>query len=442
MKIERRTVLRGLLGGSAVGIGLPALECMLTTNGDALASGELLPVRFGLFFWGNGVITDLWNPALEGDASTYTLSEQLLPLQSLKSKIAVISGCRVPLVNQVPHMTGAAGILSGSPLTSDSTDDDYTFALPSIDQVIAQAVGDATRYRSLETGVEPGQGLSYNGPYSINPPESSPHALFERLFGVGFVAPGEDAILDPSIGLRRSVLDAVMEDSNRLMNRVGSVDRARLEQHLDGIRELERRLARMSDDPPDLAACERPKEPTDSFEDVDGRPPLAEKNRAMASLVAMALACDQTRVVSHYFSYPVDNLLFPDASAGHHSLTHDEPEPQPQCHAINIRIMESCADFLGALDAIPEGDGTLLDRCGVLCTTDVSDGRIHSLEDFPIVIAGSAGGRLRVGHHYRSPTGENASKVMLTLIRAMGVVKGSFGTEEGRSESGLSALEV
>jgi hypothetical protein len=415
---------------------------MLTRNGDALASGELLPVRFGIFFWGNGVIPDLWNPELEGTADQYTLSDQLLPLQELKSKIAVIGGCRVPLVNQVPHLSGAAGVLSGSPLTAESTDDDFTFTQPSIDQVIASAIGDTTRYRSIETGVEPGPGLSYNGPYSINPPESSPHALFERLFGVGFVAPGEEAIIDPSIGLRRSVLDVVMEDANRLIHQVGSVDRARLEQHLDGIRDLERRLARMSEDPPDMAACVRPDAPTSLFEDVDGRPQMAEKNQAMSALLAMALACDQTRVFSHCFTYPVNNVLFPSASAGHHTLTHDETDPQTECHAINLKIMESCADFLSALDAIPEGDGTLLDRCGVLCTTDVSLGRIHSLDDIPIVIAGSAGGRLRVGHHYRSPTGENVSKVMLTLIRAMGVTAGSFGTEEGRTESGLSALEI
>ena len=441
MKLHRRTILRGLLQGTAIGIGLPALECMLTKNGDALASGEILPRRFGLFFWGNGINPEYWIPERTGDAKDYALSAQLMPLQSVKSKITVVTGCNIPIPNIVPHMSGAAGVLSGSPLLAGSTDDDNSFEYPSVDQIVAQAIGGTTRFRSLETGVQPGSGLSYNGPYSLNPPESSPHALFERVFGAGFREPGEEGLVDPTLALRRSVLDAVMDDSQRLMNKVSAADKARLEEHFEGIRALELRLAMMEEDPPDLAACMRPEKPDSSFPDIDGRPQMFAKNAAMSDLLALALACDQTRVFSHFFSTPVNNILYEGATDGHHSLTHDEPNPQPQCHDINIHIMECCAALLKALDGIQEGDSTLLDRCAVVCTSDVSLGQTHSLEDMPFVIAGSAGGRLRTGHHYRSPTRENIGKAMLSTIRAVGVSAESFGNKDGEAFSGISALE-
>ena len=239
--LDRRTLLRGMLGGTAVSIGLPLLECFLNTSGDALAAGGALPLRFGLFYWGNGVLPDFWNPTGEGDVDSFALSPQLKPLEPVKSKICVVSGTAVKMANVVPHMSGAAGILSGVPLIG-TTDVDNTFGGPSIDQFIAAEIGGETRFRSLEFGVEPREGLSFNGPYSKNPPEDSPHALFERVFGAGFREPGEDALLDPSIALRRSVLDVVMADANRIGKRVSASDRIRLEQHLDGIRELELRL--------------------------------------------------------------------------------------------------------------------------------------------------------------------------------------------------------
>ena len=179
-------------------------------------------------------------------------------------------------------------MLSGSPLLAGSTDDDNSFEFPSVDQIVADAIGGTTRFRSLETGVQPGSGLSYNGPYSLNPPESSPHALFERVFGAGFREPGEEGLVDPTLALRRSVLDAVMDDSQRLMNTVSAADRARLEEHFEGIRALELRLAMMEEDPPDLAACMRPEKPKTSFPDIDGRPQMFAKNEAMSELETLA----------------------------------------------------------------------------------------------------------------------------------------------------------
>lgn len=435
--LPRRTFLRGLLAGAAVTVGLPALECMIPA---AHAADSAFPKRFGLFFWGNGNLPDRWTPSGTGQGDSWSLSEQLAPLAPIKHKVTVVTGMEVRLPNQVPHASGAAGILSGAPL--DRPQDHATFIAPTIDQLIAAEVGGATLYRSLETAVHSStSGRSYIGPNSRNPPESSPFALYERLFGASFREPGEP-LLDPTIGLRRSVLDAVTDQIGDLQARVGAQDRIRLEQHLDGIRGLELRLARLEEDPPDLAACERPLPPELSYPDLAGRPQLAEVNALMAELLAMALACDQTRVFSHWFSDPVNDLLFRDTTAGHHDLTHNEPGSQPQVHAITVQCVEAYTALLQALDAIPEGDGTLLDHCAILGVSEVSLGQTHSLQEMPILIGGSANGALRTDLHHRAVGGDNASKVLLTLMRVMGVNAASFGVEGAKTSDSLTAIEA
>lgn len=440
--MKRRTLLKGLLGGGAlVTVGLPALELFMNSSGTAYADEPAatgFPRRFGLFFWGNGMIPDRWTPT--GEGTEWALSEQLAPLAAHKALISVVSGMKLGVANTAPHWAGAAGLLSGSPVADAYGEN--TFATPSIDQIIAVKLGETTRFKSLEFGAEPGAGISFNGPSSRNPPEDNPFKLFERIFGTGFTLPGETPIIDPSLGLRRSVLDAIGHDMEQLNKRVGSADRIRLEQHYDGIRSLEKRLAKLEEDPPNLAACGLPPVPEADYPDIEGRPQLQEKNKAFCDLVAMALACDQTRVFSNFLTMPVTNHLFPGASAGHHQLTHDEPDPQDEVNAIVTQCVEAYAYQIEALARVEEGDGTLLDSCAVLGTSDVSLGKTHSLEEFPIVIAGSAGGRLKQGIHYRSPANENASKAMLSLVRAVGVDAASYGTKDGEATDGLGAIEV
>lgn len=440
LRLDRRTVLRGLLGGVGVSVGLPILEANLDATRRARAAAGF-PRRFGLFFWGNGVLPAKWNPIGAGEGEAWQLNEQMAALAPHKAKISVVSGMNVLVGNSIPHGSGPAGLLSGAPLIVRSGDD-FTFSAPSIDQVLAQEIGGDTRFRSLEVGVRPGPGLSYNGPESRNPPESSPRRVFERLFGGGFRAPGSEPIVDPKLRLRRSVLDAVIGDANRLSGKLGTADRQRVQQHLEGVRDLERRLQRLEENPPNLEACAAPEMPAADYPDVEGRPRLSEISRVMCDLIAMALACDQTRVFSHWFTHPVNNVLFPGAPAGHHRLTHDEPGDQPQVDAIVKTIIAELAYLVEALDRVPEGDGTLLEHSVVLGTTDVSFGRTHALDDYPLVLAGSACGALKMGLHYRSPSGENASKLMLTLLRAMGVARAEFGAEAGRTDVGLGAIEA
>jgi hypothetical protein len=162
----------------------------------------------------------------------------------------------------------------------------------------------------------------------------------------------------------------------------------------------------------------------------------------MVDILAMALACDQTRVFSHWFTTPVNNLLFPSAPAGHHQLTHDEPGDQPEVFKILEFILGEAEYLVSKFASIPEGDSTLLDHCVILGTTDCSYGKSHSVEEYPILLAGGANGALKKGIHYRSPASENTSKVLLSLCRVMGLTLDKFGAGPGEVTSSLSEIEV
>lgn len=438
--LHRRTLLKGLLGGAVVTLGLPPLERFLNLNGTAYAAGgdDGFPKRFGLFFWGNGMLPARWTPT--GTGMEWQLSDQLAPLAKLKPKITVVTGTKLLVPNSQPHGAGAAGVLSGTPLILQGNNE--TFGAPSIDQIIASAIGTDTRFRSLEYGAHPAEGYSYNGPNSLNPPEKSPLALFQRIFGQGFTMPGDTPKIDPTLGLRQSVLDAVGNDIKRLQLDVGAADKARLEEHFEGIRLLEKRLVKLQEAPPKLDACKVPKQPDPAYPDIEGRPQMQLLNQVFSEMMAYALACDQTRVFSNWFTHPVNNILFTDALTGHHELTHNEPGEQPQVHAITVQIIQALATQIAALDAVQEGSGTLLDHMVVMGTSETSLGKTHSMEEMPLVLAGSCGGKLKVGMHYRSEGGENTSKVLLSVCRAAGASLAKFGAQEGEAKDGLTAIEL
>ena len=440
MKFNRRTILKGLLAGTVIGVGLPPLEIFMNTHGTAYAGegGDGFPKRFGLFTWGNGMLADRWIPTGEGDA--WELSEQLMPLAAVKEQLTVLTGLRVAVPNIEPHHATLCGMLTGGPLILEGGD--HTFGGPSIDQFLAAEIGQETLYSSIEFGSEPGNGVSHNGPFNQNPAEKSPLALFERLFGTSFTLPGDEPVVDPSLGLRRSVLDAVGEDIKALQGAVGSSDKARLEQHFEGIRAIEKRLAKLEEDPPNLASCTYPTTPEAEYPEIEGRPQLQEKNAIFCEIAALALACDQVRVFSNCFTKPLSNILFTDIPSGHHKLTHNEPGEQPMVNNITIQCMAGFATQIQALKNIEEGDGTLLDHCLVLATSDVSSGKIHSADEFPILLAGHAGGALKQGIHYRSTASENTSKVLLSICQAFGLNLSEFGKAEGRVTQGLEAIEV
>ena len=432
---SRRGILRGALAGSAVTIGLPWLEIFA---GRTAHAESLFPNRFGVWFWGNGNRPDQWLPTGEGQGDAWALSEQLAPLVNVKRKLNVITGMAVKVPNYIPHWSGAGGLLTGFDATGD--EDDWTVQGPTIDQIIADRIGGDTIYKSVEVGLETDEVFSYTGPHARNPGEMDPLTLFERIFGETFREPGSAP--PPALGYRRAVLDAVLEDATRLKAGLGAEDQRRLDAHLEGIHELEGRLARLEEDPADLEACAYPATPEASYPDVDGRPQVSARAQALHDVLAMAMACDQTRVFHIQVSKPVTNTLFPGVDDGHHNLTHDEPGDQPQVNQITIQIISELAYFLEKLDSIPEGDGTLLDHSCILATSEHGEARTHDIRNIPLVVAGSANGALKQDVHYRSYSEENAGKVCLSLIRAMGVNATSWGGDDIYTEDGLSDIEV
>lgn len=439
-RIGRRALLRGMLGGSAVAIGLPALEYFLNDNGTAYADCSTgLPTVFGVFYWGNGVLPDRWNPTTMG--AGYDLPPLLAPLAPVQSDVTVVSGLRVLTSNTFPHGSGPAGLFSGADVVDD------TFVGPSLDQVIADGLARAPgsverRFHSIEIGVERStSSWSMTGPHMVNPPECDPFTLYTRIFGPEFRLPGDTSMPDPRIALRRSVLDGVSDQIGRVRARVGRSDQARLEQHLDGIRALETQLDALAMAPTAPACTARPDMPEADYPDLEGRPQMQAIHRVMVDMLAVTLACDQTRTFFEMFSQPVNNTLFLDASAGHHQLTHDEADPQPQVERIVTFIIGEFTYLVQKLASIDEGSARLLDRCAILGTTDVSFGRTHSLEDYPMLIAGSACGALRTGIHYRSASGDNASVVPLSLIKAVGIQDiDEYGSGAAHTTSTLGAI--
>ena len=455
-KISRRTVLRGTLAGTVVSLGLPPLEAMFNANGTSYAQGATSPRRLGIFFWGGGVKHDRWNPTATGAA--WVPSPALAPLMPHKDYISIVSGTSVNVSGQ-GHHSGAAGILSGAPLTvqpAAGAPFRSTFSAPSIDQVAAAAIGTDSKFKSLEVGISKringGEGttlryLSHNGPDNPNPPEYDAVKVFDRLFGAGFTPPDgmPPTVTDVTLALRKSVLDGVLADLGRLRGSVSAADRVRLDQHTENVRSIEKRLMDGGAvDGPSSPSCRLPVRPT-PLGGTNNREPLEEATKLMSDLVAMAFACDLTRVFSMMYSGPTCSTLFwqVDATSGRHALEHDEPGDQPLVHASTVFTMQCLAHLLQALKSVPEGAGNLLDNTVILASSDVSDGKLHSRTDYPIVVAGGGGGFLkRPGVHYRSTSRENSSTVLLSVLRAAGLPLNEFGVGVGRATAGCTAIEA
>lgn len=425
-RLSRRAVLRG--AGALV--ALPALEAMLGTDGTAWADGTPLPLRLGVFFFGNGVIKSRWVPAEVG--ATWSLSEELSPLANVKEYLNVSSGREIKVADLRGHHNGAAAILSATPfipLPPNGAPYSSKFGGPSIDQVAADVIGLGTPIKSLQLAVskrpEKDQGptvqfVSHRGPDLPLAPEFSPANLFTRLFGGGLAT-------DPRTRARLTALDAVRDDARRLQQRLGAADRARLDAHLTAISEVRREI--LASAPAGTGACVVPPPVTETNTDANGVEPLQAVSRAMSDLWALAWACDLTRVVSLQHHGATSSTVF--ASEGQttaeHLLTHDSTA-QGQVHDAVMETMRNGAYLLEKLKATPEGTGNLLDRSCVLITSDVCEGLYHSGTDYPLVVAGRAGGALRYpGVHDRSAASENTSDVLLSCLQAVGTGLTSVG---------------
>lgn len=444
--ISRRTVLRGMLaGGIAVSVPLPRLAGMLNENGTAYAQGGPLPVRFGTWFFGNGIIPDRWVPSATGQGDAWQLSEQLAPLAGVKPWLSVLSGLSIKVPNFSPHASHPCAALTGAQTGPGQV------RLPSIDQLIAPLISAGTTYPtgihaalSNQTGATAlGLAISYRGPNAANPPTFSPTSLYQEL--LGFTSDGTPAAVDPELLYRQSVLDAVAEDANALKQRLGATDQARLDHHLEGLNELQGRLARLGT-PISTGPVPNPDElyPARGADGAISR----ERGQAFADLLVFALAADLTRVFSYLFTCPASHGNYADCGLENSSFHEDYGHRLSRFGLSDATLgfntgvkyaMSNLADLLTKMKNVPDGAGTLLDNSCIYVTSCTSESQTHSGNDYPLLVAGKAGGRVRSDQHVRL-LDENVSKVPFTLLTAFGGTAEEFGEAEGRVTSGLAEL--
>jgi hypothetical protein len=459
--LSRRAVLRGVAGGAMVTVGLPRLAAMLNGNGTAYAAGAPLPKRFGVWFWGNGMVPVRWIPKTTGVGAAWQLSEQLMPFAKVKQNMTVISGYDAKFGGSV-HRVGPAAALSGAPHSSA-----LHYTAPTIDHVISRLIGGSTPFRSLEVGVcratANGNGHAVNyasssGPNAPVQPEYDARAVFARLFGKAPApaptAPGSPAAPpDRSLARRRRVLDTVAEDARALRGRLGADDARRLDQHLEGIQQLEKRIAGMSAPPGGAgapaagAACNIPADAAAKYPallpDNNGLV-TPEQNEAMVELVTYALACDLTRVFLFQHGRPAAHYNMRVIGINnniHDDVSHQEPGDQPTFNRAVLYWMDQFRVFVEKLQNTPDGAGNLLENGCIYATSDVSLGRTHSADDLPVLIFGKAGGAIRGDQHHRANK-DNVSKVLFTLVNLFGGNVTEFGAGGGRVQGGIPEILV
>ena len=435
LDFNRRSFLRGMLSGAAVCVGLPLLDRFLNGNGTAFADGAKLPVRFGTYFWGLG-LTDTptggtrWVPKKVGP--DYEITPELESLKSVKDKVSVFSGFRVIGDGRpnLVHWSGHAGILSGvAPAVSGRFDG------PSFDTKVADAIGTSTRFKTLDIDASISRlpvSYSTSTGATFASPETTPLGLYTRLFGAGFQDPNSDNWKpDPSIMLRQSVLSAVTDQRQSLMAGLGKADQVKLDQYFTSVRDMENQLAIQLQKPEKCQACVVPPAPKEAprSASVDA---VNANTKTMAKLLAMGLACNQSRVFTFVHTAGASETYLAGQSKIYHQITHDEPTDaqlgyQPETSKLAGLVMQALGDFLLEMDAIKEGDGTLLDNSLIMAFSDTGYAKIHSIENIPMFLAGRAGGRHKAGQHIAGK-GDSVTRVSLTAMRLAGAPVGDFGS--------------
>ena len=388
--LSRRYFLRGLgLAGTTVRVGLPPLAAMFNSNGTAYAAEAAIPSRFVFWFNGNGIPEKYWVPRTTGPDFEFTPC--LSPLAGLRRDIHVITG----LDSAAARLPGPGNshYPSMSALVSCKTFTGRGAGGPSIDQVIAQKIGTASRFRSLQVGVSQesfGEAIQSNLSWADRdrplPPEMLPHQLFDRLFGVK----------DPSwVKRQQSILDSVQDEARTVQSRLGSADKARLDEYLTSVRELEHSIASL---PPEYRTpVERPAEGGD----LRDWPRIA---KLQSDLLVHAFASGQTRVASYMLTKCQGLSRFPwlgHTAQRHHEYTHngaDTPRGVRILRDICKWHVEEFAYLVGRLKAVPEGAGTLLDNTVLLFAHEHAEANSHKNNNLALILAGHLKG-MKTGLH-------------------------------------------
>ena len=441
--LPRRTLLRGL----GTSLGLPLLDAMvpaMTAIADTPASPSKLR-RLGFVYMPMGCDITRW--ALPGD-SLNELSPTLSPLAPIREHVNVISNMELRNAYPGTHATSNSAFLSAA--TAKLTESTDYYLGTTVDQIAAQHIGRETQLPSLEMSMDllsiVGQcdngyacvyqnNLSWSSPTTPLPSEAHPRIIFESLFGEG----GSVADRQAALKKRASLLDSVSDEIVRLQNKLGAADRNRVDEYLDTIREVERRIQRAEADTADnlLPDLDRPVGVPASY---------ADHARLMFDLQLLALQGDITRVITFQLARETSTRTYPEigVSDPHHPLTHhgNDPEKIEKVAKINQFHVSLFADFLMKLHATREGDGSLLDHSLYLYGSGMGNPNLHDHQNLPILVAGGAAGNIRGGRHiqYESPT--PLANLHLTLLDKVGVKLDSFADSQGKVKEFVEPLAI
>jgi hypothetical protein len=439
---SRRRVLRGVLNGGAVTIGLPLLNCFLNGNGNALANGEKMPVRFGTWFWGLGMNTEIFVPKQTG--ANFDFPEEIAALKPQAKNINILSNGFAFRDNSpvLCHFTGWVVARTGR------APDNRTLPGETYDVKIANTISRTRRFKQLtvNSAADARVSMSYENPTTPNPAEFSPLSFYTRVFGPEFPDPNaKDFRPDPRVMIRKSVLSGVMDEVKSFNSKVGAEDKARLDQYLTGLRGIEQQFELRLQKPEPIEACKPGAKPKDVGADLsNASPAVMDRHKLMTDLLAMAVACDQTRVFNMAYAAAFSNTTKPGYDKPHHTTTHEEGiDPvlgyQPTVSWFTRRCMEGFEYFVSAFDKIKEGEGTLLDNMFIVADTDHGFARLHELGKMPMLTAGKAGGKLKTGLHV-DMKGTSISRMGYTALRSFGIEIESFGDRSNLTSSEISEI--
>ena len=442
MIVTRRALpRRRFLRGAGATLALPLLDAMVPALTATARTAAAPTRRFGAVYIPNGANMDRWTPEATGTGAA--LSPVLEPLAPLRRHVTVVSGLGNSPADAWgdgggDHSRGPAAWLSAvHPKRTEGAD---IQAGTTLDQIVAQHVGRDTPLPSLELATEAtglvgdcgGAGYScvyidtlcWRTPTSPLPMENNPRVVFELLFGDG--ATREQRVR--RLRENRSVLDAVTQELSRLRAQLGAPDRTRVNEYLDAVREVERRIqhaeARSGD--LDLPLPDRPAGVPDSFE---------EHVRLMFELQALAFQADVTRVATFMLSRELSQRAYTNLgiSDPHHAISHhqDDPDKLARIAKINTYHVSLFASYLERLGSTPDGDGSLLDHTVILYGGGISDGNLHSHAPLPVLLAGGAAGRLKGDRHLRQPADTPFANLLVALAGMMDVPMERFGDSSG-----------
>lgn len=468
--MDRRSFLRGL---GSIAVALPTLEVMLDSHGEAYADGTAIPKRFLVVFGGHSLgadgdtLHDLYVPDTVG--AGYDLKTALAPLAPVKNDVSIVSGLKIPWAAENSGMIPAGGrsdefhIQSLCPLFTGMRNvaaKTRTLAGPTADQVVANVIATDTKFKTLNYQVQAAWYLSVSAPYGRDimsaktdstgkvqevPATISPRAAFDGLF-TGFTGTDPAAIAKAAFELkkRKSILDLVRGNTERLLPRLGKVDQTRLQRHLDELRDLERRINAIA--PPTTEVCKKPADPgadptvggsnettggSMGFDVSKGYSNEDLRAKVFCDLITMAFACDLARsgslmitmAQSHMNMYPLIGAPYDMHEVGHAMKTPDVSK------GIAWHIKQF-AYLVQRLGETPDGAGKLLDNSALVYINEGGHGRdpegakdnsAHSTERMAALIAGRAGG-LKPGKHIVA-TGKHPVNVTNSAMKAVGVDK-------------------